>query len=134
MSLENVDLVRSICAAWDRGEYGAVNWADPDIEFVTTDGPQPGTWAGLAGMAKGWRAWLSASDAFHQEAVEYRDLDDERVFVSFRCSGRGKTSGLELAKMHPEMAGVFHVREGRVTRFVGYLDRARALEAPGQRE
>ena len=134
MSQENVDLVRSICAAWDRGEYGAVDWAHPDIEFVAADGPQPGTWAGLAGMAEGWRAWLSAWEDFHQEAVEYRDLDDERVLVSFRCSGRGKTSGLDLAQMHPQIAGVFHVRDGRVTRFVGYVDRARALEAAGLRE
>ena len=70
MSQENVELVRSICAAWDRGQYGAVEWAHPDIEFVIVVGPQPGTWAGLAGMAEGWRAWLSAWEDFSQEAAE----------------------------------------------------------------
>ena len=134
MSQENVEIVRSICAAWDRGDYSAVEWADPDIEFVAVGGPQPGTWRGLAGMAEGWRAWLSAWDDFSQQVDEYRDLDDERVLVLFRCSGRGKTSGMDLAEMHPLMAGVFHLREGRVTKFVGYSDHERALEAAGLRE
>ena len=134
MSQENVELVRSICAAWDRGDYRSVGWADPEIEFVTADGPQPGTWKGLAGMAKGWRTWLSAWEDFRQRAVEYRELDDERVLVSFRASRHGKTSGLDLAQVHPLGAGIFHVREGRVTRFVVYVDQERALEAVGLRE
>ena len=134
MSEENVEVVRSICAAWDRGDYGSVAWAHPYLEITVVDGPAPGRWTGLAGMAEGWRAWLSAWEDFRQEADEYREVDNERVLVSFRCSGRGKTSGLDLALMHPLMAGVFHVREGRVTRFAGYIDRAEALEAVGLRE
>ena len=35
----NVDFVRSIFAAWERGELRAVDWADPEIEFVFADGP-----------------------------------------------------------------------------------------------
>jgi ketosteroid isomerase-like protein len=134
MSQQNMDLVRSICAAWDRGDYSASDWAHPEIEFVVVDGPTPGAWRGLTGMAEAWRVWLAAWDDFRQEADEYREVDDERVLVFFRCSGRGKTSGLDLAQMHPLMVGVFHVREGRVTRFVGYADHERALEAVGLRE
>ena len=58
-------------------------------------------------------------------------LPDERVLVFFRMFGRGRTSGLDLAQMHPLSAGVFHIRDGRVTRFVGYIDHERALEAVG---
>jgi len=36
--------------------------------------------------------------------------------------------------MHPGIAGVFHLRDGRVTRLVVYYDRADALEAAGLRE
>jgi hypothetical protein len=93
-----------------------------------------GTWTGLAGTAEGWREWLSAWDSFHQEAIDYRDVDAERVLVSFRFCGRGKTSGLDLAQMYPLSAGVFHLRNGRVTRFVGYLHHERALEAVGLSE
>jgi ketosteroid isomerase-like protein len=127
MASANVELVRSICSAWERGDYSPVQWAHPEIEFVMADGPSPGKWTGLAGMAEGWRTWLGAWEEFHQEADEYRELGDGRVLVFFRFSGRGKTSGLDLAQMHPSGAGVFHVRDRKVTRFVGYADRERAL-------
>jgi hypothetical protein len=38
--------------------------------------------------------------------------------------GRGRTSGLDVAH---ESAGLFHVRDGKVTRLVIYMDRERAL-------
>jgi hypothetical protein len=33
MTSTNVDLVRSICTRWGRGDFGSTAWADPDIEF-----------------------------------------------------------------------------------------------------
>ena len=134
MSQENLELVRSICAAWDRGDYSSADWADPEVEFAFTDGPTPSSGTGLRGLAEGWRAWLSAWEEFHQGADEYRELDDERVLVFFRFSGRGKTSGLELGQMHSRAAVLFHVRDGKVTRWVGYLDGQRALADLGLKE
>ena len=131
MSRENVELVRLICSAWERGDYGSAEWAHPEIEFVAADGLSPGALTGRAGMAEGWRAWLGAWDEFHQEADEYRQIDGERVLVVFRATGRGKMSGLE---MHSRTAGVFHVQGGKVTRFVGYLDVERAFADLGLRE
>jgi ketosteroid isomerase-like protein len=127
MSSANLDLVRSICAAWESGDYSSVEWADPEIDYVFADGPTPGTWTGLAGMAGVWRDWLSAWEDLNVEADEYRELDDERVLVLSRYSGRGKTSGLELGQVGAKAATLFHIRDGKVTRFVGYWDRERAL-------
>ena len=101
------------------------------VEFVMADGPNPGRWTGLDGMAEGWRDGLRAWEGFRQEAEEYRELDDERVLVLFHFSGRGRTSGLEVEQMGTKAAGLFHVRGGKVPRFVGYFDGERALEAAG---
>jgi len=127
MSQENVQLVSSIFAAWERGDYSSAEWAHPEIEFVWADGPSPGSRTGLAGMAAGVREGLSPWDEFHIEAEEYRELDGERVLVLQHFGGRGKKSGLELGQMRTKGAHVFHVRGGKVTRIVFYMDRERAL-------
>ncbi len=127
MSSANLDLVRSIYADWERGDFSSTGWADPGIEFVSTDGPAPGTWTGVAGMAQSWREVLSVWDDLRMQVHEYRELDDGRVLVLFRFSGRGKTSGLDLGLMHADVANVLALRDGKVTRLVTYWDRERAL-------
>ncbi len=127
MASENLDLVRSIYAAWERGDFGSVEWAHPEIEFVIADGPEPGTWMGLAGMAEGMRSWISAWSYWRVEADEYRELDAERVLVLSHNIMRGKTSGLELGQMQSKTGVLFHVRGGKVSRLVIYLDREHAL-------
>jgi ketosteroid isomerase-like protein len=123
----NLDLVRSIFAIWERGDYSSVEWAHPEIEWVLADGPSPGTWTGVAGMAEGWRDFLSAWEEHSIEVDEYRELDGERVLVLEHVSGYGKTSGVELAQMGARGATLFHVRSGKVTRLVNYFDCKRAL-------
>ena len=86
MSSANVELVRSIYADWERGDYRSAEWADPRIEWVRRDGPEPGTWAGLAGMAGGFADWFSAWEDVRAEADEYRAIDDERVLVLGRSA------------------------------------------------
>ncbi|HEX4188777.1 MAG TPA: hypothetical protein VHY83_12845 [Solirubrobacteraceae bacterium] len=74
MSSANVDLVRSIWAAWERGDYSSAAWADPEIEFVFADGPSPGSWTGLAGMAEANREWLSAWEHYFDRERAFADL------------------------------------------------------------
>ena len=134
MSQENIELVRSIYADWERGDYSSAEWADPDIEFAIADGPAPGSWKGLAGMARGWRDFMSAWDDIRPEVGAYRELDDERVLVFIHQTARGKTSGLQVGQMRAEGANVFHIRGGKVTRLALYLDREQALADLGLSE
>jgi ketosteroid isomerase-like protein len=123
----NLDLVRSIYAAWEHGDWSSTDWAHPEIEYEIADGPSPGSSTGVAGMTEGWRTLASAWKDVRTEAQEYRELDDERVLVLVRRSGSGKTSGLDLAQMQTKGAHLLQMRGGKVTRIVVYLDRERAL-------
>ena len=75
---ENLDLVRSIYAAWERGDFSSVEWAHPEIESVRADGPLPGRWTGLTGLQT-WREVIDTWEDFRFQAEEFRELDGERV-------------------------------------------------------
>jgi ketosteroid isomerase-like protein len=123
----NLELVRSIYAAWEGGDFSAVDWAHPEIEYVIVGGPSPGASRGLAGMAKLNRDFLSAWEDVRVVTDEYRELDAERVLVLHRRSGRAKMSGLKLEQIAGQGAHLFHVRDGKVTKLVGYHDADQAL-------
>jgi ketosteroid isomerase-like protein len=135
MPSANLDLVRSIYADWECGDFSRSEWAHPELEFVIADGPSPGSWTGVAGMAKGFRDFISAWQQYRVEADEYCELDGERVVTFLHLAGRGKVSGLDLAQLPRRSANLFHLRAGKVVRFVMYLDSDRALAdlglAPG---
>src|SRR5262245_25388308 len=117
---ENLDLVRSIVAAWERGDYSSVEWAHREIDYEIVDGPTPGRWKGVTAMNAAWREFASAWEDFRVENDEFRELDGERVLTLGHFSARGKTSGLELRQMRARGASVFHVRGGQVRRLVIY--------------
>ena len=126
MASANLDLVRSIIAPWGRGDYSSAEWAQPDIEFVFADGPEPGRWTGLVEIATANREWLSAWEDVRIEAEKCTELDDERVVAVTIGSGRGKASGVDVAPM-ARSAFLFHIRDGKVAKLISYWDRDRAL-------
>src|SRR5947207_1640674 len=71
---ENLDLVRSIYADWERGDYGSAEWAHPNIELIVADGPSPGRWEGLPAMAASARDLFSVWEDLRAEAEQYRAL------------------------------------------------------------
>jgi ketosteroid isomerase-like protein len=122
MPSPNLDLVRSILADWERGDFSSVEWADPEINVVVADGPEPGSRTGLA--ARRWvRGFLNVWESLRFEASEYRELEDGRVLVVYRMMGRG-----------PAGAAVSHVRDGRIVKLTFYWDRDRALAELGLKE
>jgi ketosteroid isomerase-like protein len=133
---ENLDLVRSIYADWERGDYSRVDWADPDIEFAWIDGLSPGRWSGLRGMSEGMREMLTAWKDHRVIAEEFTEVDAERVLVTVRAEARGRTSGIEAKDVLSTRRGadVFRIRSGQVTRIHAYWDRDHALADLGLEE
>jgi ketosteroid isomerase-like protein len=126
---ENVDLVRSIYADWERGDFSRADWADPQIQFdvIGSVGPTEPR-KGLAGMARGFRDFLSTWADYRVQADEYRELDAERVLVLVHAtSGRAKTSGVDIRRVRTNGATLHHIRDGKVTRLVIYPYADRAL-------
>lgn len=127
MTSANLEVVRSIFAAWERGDFSSSTWAHPEIEFVMTGGVSAGSGRGLAAMAGMWRDVMRAWEDLRAVPGEYRELDAERVLVLLHVSVRGKTSGVELTRIEHKQAVPFHVRDGCVTRLVLYADVESAL-------
>jgi ketosteroid isomerase-like protein len=130
----HLDLVRSIYADWERGDFSSTDWAYPQIEFMIHGGTEAGRWTGLAATAAAWRDYLRAWEDFRVLAEEYREVDGERVLVLVQLTGTGTTSGLRLEEIEAKTANVIHLDGGRITKLVIYWDRDRALADLGLEE
>ena len=106
MSRENVDIVRGMCEAFGRGDWGAgVHPLHPDIEWDTTTmgvWPEAEVLHGQGAVLDFFRRFLGTWEEYHAEFDDYADAG-EHVVVS--------------------------VRDGAVVRFRAYPDRESALEA-----
>jgi ketosteroid isomerase-like protein len=122
---ENLDLVRSIYARWERGDFSSVEWAHPEIEFAFADGPEPGRWVGFEEMARRYRDWLSGWKDFRAEPETFLAVDESRILVFVHNSARGRSSDLELDQR--SVANYFEIENAKVTRLVLYWDRERAF-------
>jgi ketosteroid isomerase-like protein len=132
---EKLDLVRSIYADWESGDFSRIDWADPDIEFAWPEGlDAPPARRGRRALAEDWRMTMAAWDNLSVTAEEYRELDDERIVVLQRFRARGKMSGLQIDEGLTKGAVCFAVRQGRVKRLVVYLRRENALADLGLEE
>jgi hypothetical protein len=98
---------------------------------VIVDGVEPGVWKGRAEMARAIRNILDLWEHPCIEADEYRELDESRVFVLNHLNASGKTSGVNVGGMLRNGATVLHIRDRKVTKYVSYWDRARALRDLG---
>jgi ketosteroid isomerase-like protein len=124
---DNLDLVRSIYADWERQDYRSADWAHPEIEYVNADGPDRGRRVGLEEMAEGWRRLLNSWLEFHTRAEEYVELDDARVLVLVAFGGTPRFIGLDITDAPSKGANVFEIKDGKVRKLTLYWNRAHAL-------
>ena len=130
MAERNVEIVRQV--------YECVNqqWWGRMVELLDPNVAQYGTVGGLEegrvvhGISAITQMYESEADAWDRQRIEPERLIDagDRVVVFQREYQRGRSSGLELVV---ETAAVIDVRDGRVVRIQGYMDRGAALRAAG---
>ena len=136
MSEENVEVVRRLYDAIDRGDADAVlALYDPEIEWHFARSPfrnlvRHDVYRGREALREFVReryedAWVSVTD----QVEELIDADEYVVSV-IKTSGRGRVSGAPAEKTH---AGVWTIRDGKVLR-VDWMSREEALETAGLSE
>ena len=136
MSQTNVEIVRRMLEAWQRGDFDAwLSEADRNIEWHTVleravEGPES-LYRGHEGLRRLWHFYRSELDGFEIDALEVRDVDDERVLLLGQFRWSGSASGI---RTESPIGMLITVRAGRVVESVDYLSHAEALKAVGLEE
>jgi ketosteroid isomerase-like protein len=138
MSEENVEVVRRIVDAHQRGDFATVYAAyDPAIEWRTGDA-RAAQWSdfepvyhGHEGVRTFWRTWFAAWETVDFEYEEFIDAGDQVLSILSQRM-RGRTSGVEL-EWH-SYGQVWTIRDGKVIRVQFFANRDEALEAAGLSE
>jgi len=129
---ENVKVARQAIAAFnERDVSGFAALTTPDFAWspsmVAIEGE---TFLGHEGIETYFGRLNDAWETFHIHRDRFRNSADVAVMLG-RLEARGKSSGVELSI---DTASILHLRDGRIVRMQGYMDRAAALEAAGLRE
>jgi ketosteroid isomerase-like protein len=127
MSADQIAVAKRMYAARNQGQVDAVlAECDPDVEWhphLATLGGKP--IFGHAGVREYMGSLTEDWEYFHHEPEEFFGVGD-KVVAFVHASARGKSSGIEL---DVPVGHVFSFREGKVLRFVTYLDRGEAMRA-----
>jgi ketosteroid isomerase-like protein len=133
MSQENVEVVRKVYGFAGRDPDANVEFFEDDavLDWTASRAPYSGIYRGHAEIRRFWRAFLEAWDDWTTELQEVIEVDPQTIVCVTLVRGRGKGSGV-LIEAHG--AGVWSVRNGKVTRGKLFQSKAKALEAVGLSE
>ena len=134
MSQGNIEIVREVFAAFDRGDIEAVlRCCDEDI-VITQPAEVPGInlqQRGHQGVLEAFAIWPEQWDDFRVEVVGLTAVTADKVIANIRTLGRGKQSGIEVDM---EFSFVFTLRDEKIIEWKLFLREDQALEAAGLRE
>jgi ketosteroid isomerase-like protein len=132
MSQENVEVVRQVFEAFNRGDWDAVfRDLHPDFELTTpTRGLDAGTFRGREEGQGYWEDWFEPYEAVTVEPVKfYENGDQVVVFVKARLRPRGSSAEMEVLTGH-----LWTFRDGTAVSLRLFPEHEQALEAAGLRE
>jgi ketosteroid isomerase-like protein len=129
VSRENVEIVRSILAAWADGDVERVVAAiAEDGELIPLRAQLEGTsYRGREGVRRFWDDLHADWQDLEVSVDEFRDLGD-RVLTLGRFKALGRASGVDL---DVPIAQLWELRDGMVVHMHAYSDPADALRAAG---
>jgi ketosteroid isomerase-like protein len=131
MSQENVEVIREAIEAMNRRDIeGVLRLMNPKVRFEHRLAALEGNFVGIDGV-RGWFADLVETfDAWQIHCPDIRDLGD-RVLALGTIKATGTESGVETELPFTVVA---RFKDGRITHFTDFGDRAKALEAVGLRK
>ena len=129
MSAQNVEVVRGMIDAFNRGDFEAsLAYLDEDVEWHDPpDVPGAGVHRGPEEVRRWFARWLGAWENYTARVEELIDAGD-RVVVVHHERGRGRGSGVEVDN---RSVNVFDVSCGKIVRRRPFPDRSQALDAVG---
>ena len=132
MSEENVEVVRSALASFDRSLDRVAEFWDPEIDWRAIEGAPDdiGVFKGHEAMRRYYGQWYETFDDSQVETEELLDAG-EQIVAMIRAVGRMKGSG---ANIDMRLGIVYTVRDGLIVRGREYPSREEALEAAGLEE
>ena len=127
MSEENVQIVQSAFAEFDRGNFWVPEVFDPSVRIVWLEslGPIPAQSVGLEQLGSVIKAWFESWERVTLSAERIIDAGDQVVVIA-TWRARGKASGVATDWRHGE---VWTMRDGRATEVMTYRNPEEALEA-----
>jgi ketosteroid isomerase-like protein len=131
MSEENVELVRRSCEAFVAGEAETAMAAlDPQIEWhATVGGIDEGRIArGHEEVVQAFIDYFEVWERLEMRVDEYIDAGGDDVVVFWHEVAKGRESG---AVVETDTGTIQTVRDGKIVKVRGYMDRAEALRVAG---
>jgi ketosteroid isomerase-like protein len=129
MSGENVEVVRRVYDAARRRDSEAVlALYDPEVELDNTlmIGSMGGFYRGHDGLRSLFREWNEAWESIDYQLDDLTDAGGDQVVSVVTRHGRGRASGAEV---EIQVALLWTIRDGKVTRVVWFPTREDALTA-----
>jgi ketosteroid isomerase-like protein len=128
MSKSNAELAVEGLVAYQQGDEDKLRELfDPEIEIYGEPGMiNAGRFTGFEGFRQWVSQWEEAWEEISYEPLDFIEVDDCRLVVRTRVTGRGAGSGLETDR---EFGYLYAISDGRATRFHLYDSAERAVEA-----